>query len=105
MSRFLVDVDLVHEELAQPMPSSSCFFRNPRRSSGSVPTRWLRQGARSAKPADRDREFSSSHHDVHAVLLLVNDDRRDLGGRQRVDDGFPGPPEQDDVDARRRARW
>ena len=53
-----------------------------------------------AEAADRDREVFLVDDDVHAVLLLVDDDRRDLRRRERVDDELRRVlREQDDVDA------
>ena len=53
-----------------------------------------------AEAADRDREVLLVDDDVHAVLLLVDHDRRDLGRRQRVDDELRRVFRvQDDVDA------
>src|SRR5690606_13210813 len=49
--------------------------------------------------ADGEREVVLVDHHVHAARILVDDDRRDVGGRQRADDELRrvlGP--QDDVD-------
>ena len=99
---FLVDVELVHEQLPQPLPLFLVLLLRildahqvqlPPGELGGEPDVL-------AEPADRDREVLLVDDDVHAVLFLVDDDRRDLGGRERVDDELRRVfREQDDVDA------
>jgi hypothetical protein len=51
------------------------------------------EGERSGRAADRDREVLLVDDDVHAVLLLVDDDRRDLAGANALMTNFAGSSE------------
>ena len=99
---FLVDVELVHEELPQAAGLALLLLlRFLDAHEVQLPAGEL-GGEAHVLPAaaDRDREVLLVDDDVHRVLLLVDQDALHFGRRQRVDDELRGIlREQDDVDA------
>src|SRR5437899_214724 len=101
VGNFLVDVELLHEQAAQTL---ALLFMLLRRILDAHQVQ-LPSGKLGGKPhvlpetADRDGEVLLVDDDVHAVLLLVDHDRRDLRRRQRVDHELRGIVRvKDDVD-------